>query len=79
MDQEEHEDEFAKLEYNYRNYLHQLLQDLAHPEVMNLRSDAFHLWLGLKSLEDLKTTLEMFEQYEYYEECVIIKQYIDEY
>lgn len=79
MDQEEHFDEFAKLESNYRSYLEDLLQQISTQHFLTLRDDAFHLWLGLQDVQVLHQTLKKFEELELYEQCIIIKQYIDEY
>lgn len=70
---------YSKMHQDFRQYLHDLMKDLASPRFMTLKSEAFHLWLGLQGKEELKVTLEVFEQHEMYEECIQVKKYIDEY
>ena len=53
--------------------------ELIKPQNLRSKIKDFEDWLELGTLEDLKCTLKVFETEEMFEECVIIKNKVDEY
>ena len=61
--------------------INEAYQKIIDPKSLRLHfktKEEFESWLKTGSLQDLKCTLQVFENEEMYEDCILIKNKIDE-
>ena len=69
--------DYSYLEDNYKDYLRSLWDTLITPVSLSGYDNLFLEWIQIKSEWELKEALRVFEILEMYEECQIIKDFLD--